>query len=177
MLWLGTKNLRGQFYDGAFNISGRFNDLQAKIQEVNKSALYVHCYAHSLNLVLVSTISLASRNFFGVIQSLYNFIAGSSKRHDIFLKMQKERGMSAPVTLKSLSDTRWACHINSFRSLNTTLSAVLDTLETVAESEGDSRIVAEANGLAISVNTFNFLLIFTIMLEMLGTINALSQLL
>ena len=177
MLWLGTKNLRGQFYDGAFNISGRFNGLQAKIQEVNKSALYVHCYAHSLNLVLVSTISQASRNFFGVIQSLYNFIAGSSKRHDIFLKMQKERGMSVPVTLKSLSDTRWACHINSFRSLNTTLSAVLDTLEAVAESEGDSRIVAEANGLAISVNTFNFLLIFTIMLEMLGTTNALSQLL
>ena len=60
MLWLGTKNLRRQFYDGTFNISGRFNGLQAKIQEVNKSALYVHCYAHSLNLVLVSTISQAS---------------------------------------------------------------------------------------------------------------------
>ena len=61
-------------------------------------------------------------------------------------------------------------HVISIRS-------VLDTLEAVAESEGDSRIVAEANGLAISVNTFNFLLIFTIMLEMLGTTNALSQLL
>lgn len=47
----------------------------------------------------------------------------------------------------------------------------------MAESEGDSRMVAEANGLAISVHTFEFLLIFTIMLEILGTTNALSQLL
>lgn len=78
---LELRNLRGQFYDGASNMSGQFNGLQAKIQDINKSALYVHCYAHSLNLVLVSTISQnqASRNFFGVIQSLYNFIAGSSK--------------------------------------------------------------------------------------------------
>ena len=131
---LELRNLRGQFYDGASNMSGQFNGLQAKIQEVNQSALYVHCYAHSLNLVLVSTISQnqASRNFFGVIQSLYNFIAGSSKRH-VFLKMQNG-GMSTRVTLKSLSDTRWACHINSLRSLNTALSAVLDTLEAVAES-------------------------------------------
>ena len=47
----------------------------------------------------------------------------------------------------------------------------------MAESEGDSQIVAEANGLAISVNTFEFLLIFTIMLEILGTTNASNQLL
>ena len=43
---LELQNLRGQFYDGASNMSGRFNGLQAKIQDVNKSALYVHCYAH-----------------------------------------------------------------------------------------------------------------------------------
>ena len=105
---LEVRNLKGQFYDEASNMSGQFNGLQAKIQDINKSALYVHCYAHSLNLVLVSTISQnqASRNFFGVIQSLYNFIAGSSKRRHVFLKKQKERGISMPVTLKALSDTR-----------------------------------------------------------------------
>ena len=76
-----------------------------------------------------------------------------------------------------LSDTRWACHINSLRSLNTALAAVLDTLEEVAESESDSRIVAEANGLVNLVNAFEFILIFTVVLEVLGTTNALSQLL
>ena len=60
---LELKNLRGQFYDGALNMSGGFNGLQAKIQ-VNKSVLYVHCYAHSLNLVLVSTISESSKSKF-----------------------------------------------------------------------------------------------------------------
>ena len=75
-------------------MSGQFNGLQAKIREINSSALYVHCYVHSLNLVLVESIShnQASRNFFGVIQAPYNFFAGSSKGHDVFLEMQKERG-------------------------------------------------------------------------------------
>ena len=49
---LELKNLWGQFYDGASNMSGQFNGLQLKIREINSSALYVHCYAHSLNLVL-----------------------------------------------------------------------------------------------------------------------------
>ena len=53
----------------------------------------------------------------------------------------------------------------------------MDTLEEVAESESDSRIVAEANGLVNLVNAFELILIFTVMLEVLGTTNALSQLL
>ena len=62
-------------------------------------------------------------------------------------------------------------------SLNTALSAVMDTLETVADSETDCQIVAEANGLFSSVNTFEFLLLLTVMLEILGVPNALSQIL
>lgn len=101
---LELTNLMGQFYNGASNMSGQFNGLQTKIREINSSALYVHSYAHSLNLVLVQSISQnqASRNFFGVIQALYNFIAGSSKRHGI--PRNAERGISTPVTLKTLSD-------------------------------------------------------------------------
>ena len=177
---LELSSLRGQFYDGAVNMSGQYNGLQAKVREKNQSALYVHCYAHSLNLVLVKAITQnqISRNFFGVVQSLYNFIAGSSKRHDLFIKMQKEREISHPVTLKALSDTRWACRVDALHSLNIALAAVLDTLEAVAEdSETDSVIVGEANGLISSVNSFEFVLLLTVMADILAVTNTLNMLL
>ena len=99
------------------------------------------CIVTRIHWILFSiSQNQASQNFFGVIQALYNFIAGSSKRHDS----------------SNFEDTKWyqvgACHINALRSLNTALSAIMDTLEAVADSETDSRIVAEANGLLVSVN-------------------------
>ena len=169
---LELRNLRGQFYDGASNMSGQNTRGKPKCPLCTLSCSLIESCASKHHLS-----KLSESKFFWVIQSLYNFIAGSSKRHDVFLKMQNERGMSTPVTLKSLNDTRWASHINSLHSLNTALSAILDTLEAVAENESDSRIVAEANGLVNSVSNFEFLLIFIVMLEILGTINALSQLL
>lgn len=53
----------------------------------------------------------------------------------------------------------------------------MDTLEAVADNKTDSRVVAEANGLFISVNTFKFILLLIVMLEILCVVNALSQIL
>ncbi|KAF3834434.1 hypothetical protein F7725_025638 [Dissostichus mawsoni] len=51
-------------YDGASVMSGKHSGVQARIKEVEKQAFYVHCNAHSLNLVLVDT-------------GLYVFMSGS----------------------------------------------------------------------------------------------------
>ncbi|XP_076947499.1 uncharacterized protein LOC143619453 [Bidens hawaiensis] len=44
---------RGQGYDGASNMSGKFNGLRALILKENVSAFYIHCFAHQLQLVVV----------------------------------------------------------------------------------------------------------------------------
>ncbi len=49
--------LRGQCYDGASNVSGIHTGLQARIKELSPSALFTHCYAHVLNLVIVDTMN------------------------------------------------------------------------------------------------------------------------
>ena len=46
------KKCRGQAYDGARVMSSAYNGLKAKIEELNEITKYVHCGAHSLNLVL-----------------------------------------------------------------------------------------------------------------------------
>jgi len=44
-----------QAYDGASVMSGRENGVQMKIREVHPTAVYVHCMAHRLNLVVVQS--------------------------------------------------------------------------------------------------------------------------
>ena len=63
-------NCRGQSYDNASNMSGKYNGMQAIIRQKNPLAVCVPCAAHSLNLVghaAVGRSRLASR-----ILALYN---------------------------------------------------------------------------------------------------------
>ena len=54
---LKLENVIGQCYDGASNVRGEYNGVQAKVKEICPKALYVHCYAHRRNLVLVTTMT------------------------------------------------------------------------------------------------------------------------
>ena len=45
--------IRGQAMDGCSTMSGHIGELKVLIREISSSALYVHCMAHRLNLVLV----------------------------------------------------------------------------------------------------------------------------
>ena len=61
-----------QCYDGASVMSGRLTGVQAIVQRtLGHGCLYVHCYAHRLNLVLVDTARGNNdvNNFFGLFGS------------------------------------------------------------------------------------------------------------
>ena len=45
-------NCHGQAYVGASNKRGNISDVQARIKESNKTAVYVYCMGHQLNLVV-----------------------------------------------------------------------------------------------------------------------------
>lgn len=47
LLW--KENLIGQLYDGASNMRGQYNGLQAFIRDINPHATFVWCWAHRLN--------------------------------------------------------------------------------------------------------------------------------
>ena len=56
-------------------MSGYKKGVASKIQEVAPFAIYVHCYAHLLNLALQDTLehNRVLKNSVGMLQSLYNF--------------------------------------------------------------------------------------------------------
>jgi hypothetical protein len=49
------KNLRGQGYDGASNMRGGWNGLQALFLQECPYTYYVHCYAYRFQLALVDS--------------------------------------------------------------------------------------------------------------------------
>ena len=57
---LDINKLRGQGYDGASNMSGKLQVVQAKIKEKQPYAEYTHCWSHVLNLTVVSATNSES---------------------------------------------------------------------------------------------------------------------
>lgn len=49
-------------FDGAATMAGCISGVQTKCKEKNNKILYVHCYAHCLNLSLIDSICLKINN-------------------------------------------------------------------------------------------------------------------
>ena len=77
---LSFANCGGQYYDGAASVSGEFTGLQKRVRDIEPRAVFVHCQAHSLNLVVQDAItSIAScRNILNDIGDIINFVSHPS---------------------------------------------------------------------------------------------------
>ena len=54
-LGLDLENVRGQGYDGASNMSEKNAGTARLLREENNLAIYIHCFAHRLNLCVKSS--------------------------------------------------------------------------------------------------------------------------
>lgn len=72
-------------------MQGQYTGPKTLIQEYNPRAVYIWCFAHTLNLTIVDTCDSCTeiRNFFGYIQSLKEFMA-ARKRTALFMEYQKK---------------------------------------------------------------------------------------
>ena len=75
-----------------FNMSGCCNGLQAIIKEkIGSDVIYAHCYADTLNLVLVDSASVSINviSLFSNLEKLYVLFSKSQKVHELFESVQK----------------------------------------------------------------------------------------
>ena len=146
---LHIENIRGQGYDGASNMRGEWNGLQALFLKDYPYAYYVHCMAHRLQLALV----IASREvkdvhqFFDHLVNIINIVVGSSKRNDELQNAQAEqvenmiasneieigRGANQIGTLQRAGDTRWGSHFQSICSLIKMFDTTCKVINTISE--------------------------------------------
>ena len=80
---LDIQNIRGQGYDGASNMRGESNGLQALISHDCPYAYYIHCFAHHLQLALVvaSKAVIPIGKFFDRLAFIINIVGASCKRN------------------------------------------------------------------------------------------------
>ncbi|XP_028111975.1 uncharacterized protein LOC114310225 [Camellia sinensis] len=74
--------MRGQGYDGANNMCGEWNGLQALFLKDCPYAYYVHCFAHRLQLALIATTKDEPTvwQFFSHLSCIVNLVASSPNR-------------------------------------------------------------------------------------------------
>ncbi|XP_057455557.1 uncharacterized protein LOC130746832 [Lotus japonicus] len=87
---LSLSRLRGQGYGGASNMQGEFNGLKSLILKENSCAFYIHCFAHQLQLALVTVAKkhVGIALFFNTTANLSNVVGASCKRRDILRASQ-----------------------------------------------------------------------------------------
>ena len=87
---LEINDLRGQGYDGAGNMSGKYRGAAVIIQHDYPKALYVDCVSHVLNLCVVAACSIqAIRNMYGVVEEICLFFNYSAKLQQELQELQE----------------------------------------------------------------------------------------
>ncbi|XP_063802615.1 zinc finger MYM-type protein 1-like [Pseudophryne corroboree] len=144
---ISIQDCRGQSYDNASNMSGKYNGMQAMICQKNVLAEYIPCYGHSLNLIGQSAVKCCSEAvlFFDFVQKLYVSFSTSTHRWNLLTDVFKPLGLP---TLKSLSNTRWSAHHDALNSLKKGYPAIKDLLHNMANDTSErEETCLEAKGL------------------------------
>ena len=111
-LGLSMDDCRGQSYDGAGNMAGRYVGASTLIQRQFPKAVYVHCMNHRLNLCVANSCTLPLvRNMMGTVRKLSEFFTNSPKRqHHLVEKVKELLPNSNHRILIDVCRTRWiAC--------------------------------------------------------------------
>ncbi|XP_071715238.1 uncharacterized protein [Rutidosis leptorrhynchoides] len=187
---LSPRSIRGQGYDGANNMSGAFNGLKTLIMKESKSAHFIHCFAHQLQLALVFVAKNHSsiNDFFERISGLLNMIGSSYKRRDLLRKKQATyvvealatgevesgTGQNQEVGIKRPCDTRWGSHYGSLLNILTIYSSICEVLEDISEDGNCQDQRAEACRLLRSLLKFDFVFCLHLMVDVLEITNDLN---
>ncbi|XP_050959752.1 zinc finger MYM-type protein 1 [Labeo rohita] len=129
---LGNLTCVAQTYDGASVMSGASGGVQALFRANHPEAIYIHCYAHELNLVLCCTCRAVQEaaDFFDCLECVYTFFNTSLVNHEKLIAVQKQLGLPGHE-LAQLSRTRWSCQLASVTAMLENYSAVLTCLEEI----------------------------------------------
>ena len=141
-------NCVAQASDGASVMSGKDNGVQKLFRDIAENpCIFVHCYAHRLNLVLSvsSTEVQSSKEFFDLIRKTIGFINVSVKRKAIFTKLQtSDPARPHVLVLPDLCDHKWNFRERAVSVVHSRFSYLLQTLDSIAEDgKSDERFEAE----------------------------------
>ncbi|XP_058757218.1 uncharacterized protein LOC131630469 [Vicia villosa] len=188
---LDVSNIRGQGYDGSSNMRGEWNGLQALFMKDCPYTYYVHCFAHRLQLALVTATREVKpiHQFFDKITLIVNVVCSSTKRHDELQASQLEeiehlleigeivtgKGENQIGTLRRVGNTRWGSHYSSISSLINMYEATCTVSKKFAKEGLNYASHGDADSAYNHLKSFDFIFILHLMKEIMSVTNMLCQ--
>ena len=171
-LQLDLKDCRGQCYDGAGNMAGKYRGVAARILALNDLALYTHCASHKLNLCVAASCKLQNvRNMMDNIQIIAKFFDKSPKRQLLLEKMvQQYLPTYNHNKLIDICRTRWVLRVDGlarFADMYIAIAEALFCIRDNADGEWDNS-ASDAYGLATVSTNFDFIMSLVIVRMCLG---------
>ena len=148
------EKLVAQTYEGAFVMSSELNGVQAKIKEDRPKAMFLHCFAHKLYLVLLHLAKCMPecKAFFKTLEGLSAFFSKLTKRTHLLDNVVKRR-------LPRASPTRWSSNSRLLQTVSMHHSDLLMVFLVIGDTEDkwDNDSVMKAAGferLLLNMNTY-----------------------
>ena len=140
-------------------MSGLQNGVQALMKKEAVHCLYVHCFAHSLNLCMQDVTKKCEllRNCMDFIFQLIKLIKFSAKRLNLFESVRKDISIAdnesvLSPSLRTLRPTRWTVRHSAIDSILKNYHALVSTLEIV--EQGHDEYAAKGRGLLTQMESF-----------------------
>ena len=161
-LGLEVKDIRGQGYDGASNMSGQKAGVAKVFNDENPFALFVHCFAHRLNLVVADACKLiVIKNMMDTVRCVSEFFEYPKRAELLREYIIKYTPENLHETLLDVCKTRWIARIDGLERFEDMYEVIMMTLQTIRDNMGghwndDSRNLASS--LFNACSEFSFLL-------------------
>ena len=124
-------------------MSGHVNGLQSKVLSAYPNAIFTHCYAHVLNLVLQQSVSVIKecKIFFQTLSGLSAFFSKSSKRTYALHEFVQKK-------LPTVAPTRWNFTSRLCHTVKEYRSELCEFFQNIIEHSGnwDSETVIKSRG-------------------------------
>ena len=181
---LSLSMVRGQGYDGASNMKGHANGLKKLIMDECPSAYYVHCFAHQLQLTLVSVAkeNLDCAWFFDQIRFLLTLIGNSCKKTQMLRVAQAQRiveelelgdiesgkGQNQEMGVSRPGDTRWGSHYKTVMRVLSLYPSIRKVITRVGKDSTQGAECAQAQTMSTIFKSFEFVFMAHLMRTVLG---------
>ncbi|XP_012901570.1 zinc finger MYM-type protein 1 isoform X4 [Mustela putorius furo] len=165
----------GQAYDSTTNLRGQFNKIAAEFKKEEPRALYVHCYAHFLDLTVITFCKEVKelRSALNTLNSLFNTIhmtgEMSAKFQNIFKLSQNK------TCKKHTSKSCWTVHDHILLSVIEGLPEIIETLEVISSHSSNTSLADELSDLLILVSKFEFIFCLKFLYRVLSVTGILSK--
>ena len=129
-------------------MSGRYNGLQARVQQRVTTATWVPCTVHSLNSVgkYAAECCAETAKFFDFLEKLFIFFTASTCRYQHLSEALGD--YDNRFSIKRVTTTRWSCRADSTKALISDYMELCDVLESIIDDHDEKLVVrCEAEGL------------------------------